>query len=250
MDTLCPLCDKFSESVSHLFLYCEVVWGLWSRFLHFWNVSFVVPESLTALISVWIDLVPRSTIWTFILGAEMWNTAWFVYRFPDVKIPFDSLVGDPKVTDFEVSSKKSSSSLSHWVPPPSGFVKLNVDGDMVKGWSRGGIGGLLRDNDGVIFGSFSESVGPDPPIIAELLAIKRGLFLFVVSGFDSNGGLILESDCSTALQWIKNLGRCTPLFESMVKDIASLVVEQDVIVRHILRSVNWEANGLAKDGIG
>ncbi|XP_039006643.1 uncharacterized protein LOC120134243 [Hibiscus syriacus] len=61
-DSLCPLCGKCVESVSHLFVHCEVVRGLWYKFLSSWNVSFVPPQTLLDFIIVWNDLIPKSTI--------------------------------------------------------------------------------------------------------------------------------------------------------------------------------------------
>ncbi|KAE8654482.1 hypothetical protein F3Y22_tig00117048pilonHSYRG00380 [Hibiscus syriacus] len=197
VDTFCPLCGKFLESVL-----------------------------CTARIAVW-----------------------FVARFPDVIIPFDSLMGDPKVADFAVSSKKANSSLTRWVPPPSDFVKLNVDGATVKGWSRGGIGGLLRDNDGVLFGSFLESVGPGPPILAELWQLKEICFYLwcpiLIQG---------EAYSRIGLFYCFGVDKKSGSLHSVVRVIGKIycfsLVKHDVIVRHILRSANWEADGLAKDGIG
>ncbi|KAE8705195.1 hypothetical protein F3Y22_tig00110429pilonHSYRG00130 [Hibiscus syriacus] len=117
-------------------------------------------------------------------------------------------------------------------------------------WFKGGIGGLLRDEKGVVLGSFSERVGSGSPIMAELLAMKRGLMLFLESGLSVNRRLILESDSVVAVDWIKNPAATTPLFMSIVKDITSIVVDKGVIVRHVLRAVNWEADEFAKLGIG
>ncbi|KAE8735934.1 hypothetical protein F3Y22_tig00000313pilonHSYRG00021 [Hibiscus syriacus] len=86
-----------------------------------------------------------------------------------------------------------------WVPPPHGFLKINMDGAMDKRWQKGGIGDLIRDSEGVVLGSFSEGVGPGPPIFAELHPIRRGLVPFVDSSYGDKGRLILESFCSVAL---------------------------------------------------
>ncbi|KAE8683791.1 hypothetical protein F3Y22_tig00111166pilonHSYRG00022 [Hibiscus syriacus] len=44
-----------------------------------------------------------------------------------------------------------------------------------------GIGGILRNEESKIMGSFSASTGPGPPILAEVKAIQAGLALFVKS---------------------------------------------------------------------
>ncbi|XP_039036745.1 uncharacterized protein LOC120173736 [Hibiscus syriacus] len=116
-------------------------------------------------------------------------------------------------------------------------------------WSKGGIGGLIRDEKGVMLGSFSEKVGSGPPIIAELMAIRRGLNLFLDSDLLVNRRLILESDSAMVVKWIKNLASSTPMFLSIVKDIEDIVVNKRVIVRHVARATNCEADEFTKQGI-
>ncbi|KAE8656311.1 putative naringenin-chalcone synthase [Hibiscus syriacus] len=231
-DSLCPLCGKCVESVSHLFVHCEVVSGLWYRFLSSWNVSFVPPQTLLDFIIVWNDLIPKSTIWKFIPRAVLWTVwkcrndiifgkgkvdgpllfffvrfriaSWFVARFNDVQINFDSLVGDIKIVDLGVRMKKDSISSSCWTAPPLGYVKLNVDGAMSKEWDKGGIGGLLRDAQG------------------------------------------LQQDSLNALKWIKNPGVCTPMFQPLVKDIAALVESRGSEIG--LKKAVEALNGILIDG--
>ncbi|XP_038993275.1 uncharacterized protein LOC120116977 [Hibiscus syriacus] len=134
--------------------------------------------------------------------------------------------------------------------PLYGFLKINVDGAMVKGWTKGGIGGLIRDISGVLIHWFSENVRGGPLILAELLAIKRGLSLLNDSSLVLNQRIILESDSSVAMKWINNLELSNPIFQSLVKEIVSLKEGKDILLRLILRAANWEADRLAKDGIG
>ncbi|KAE8735726.1 hypothetical protein F3Y22_tig00000340pilonHSYRG01414 [Hibiscus syriacus] len=42
---------------------------------------------------------------------------------------------------------------------PDSVSMFNVDGAVEKSWCKGGIGDILRDEDGAVLGSFSESVG-------------------------------------------------------------------------------------------
>ncbi|KAE8730785.1 hypothetical protein F3Y22_tig00002880pilonHSYRG00085 [Hibiscus syriacus] len=59
------------------------------------------------------------------------SVVWQVLGISEYGYPFDSLVGDPKVADFAVSTKNGSSSLERWCLPLLGFFKLNVDGAMI-----------------------------------------------------------------------------------------------------------------------
>ncbi|KAE8704873.1 hypothetical protein F3Y22_tig00110435pilonHSYRG00103 [Hibiscus syriacus] len=278
VDQRCVLCGREVESVSHLFLHCRVVWGLWSSFLKMWNVSLVTPKCTMEFLILWDDFMTNSLIWRFIPRAVMWSVwkcrneiifqkgkldlvrlsfivrfrvaSWFSAHFKDVGIPLDSLVGDLKIADSIGRPGKVCSQPACWVPPPEGFLKLNVDGAMVSGWEKGGIGGLFRDSRGLLLQWFSEAVGSGPPILAELLVIKRGICLMEELDFVANQRVILVSDSSNALKWIQNLGLTPPLHLSLVKDIVSLLIGKDIIFRHISRAANWEVDKLAKDGIG
>ncbi|KAE8707039.1 hypothetical protein F3Y22_tig00110387pilonHSYRG00678 [Hibiscus syriacus] len=226
----------------------------------------------------WDELVPRSFIWKFIPRAVLWSVwkcrnevifqqgnvdsallffitrfrivSWFGTSFKDVHIPFDSLIGDLKLADCNGNFNKRTPPPSSWSSPPEGFLKVNVDGAMVKGWDKGGIGGLIRDGSGSVLGSFSEKVGGGPPLLAELLTIKRGLILTEEVGYSPSQRIILESDSTNALKWIKNPDLSTLLFKSLVTDIATRVEMKGIITRHIPRAANWEADELAKAGIG
>ncbi|XP_039061971.1 uncharacterized protein LOC120206366 [Hibiscus syriacus] len=121
---------------------------------------------------------------------------------------------------------------------------------MAKGWDKGGIGGLIRDDRGLLLGSFSENIGGGPPILAELMATKRGLTLIEEVGFSPSRKIVLEVDSTTTLKWIKHPDLYTPLFQNLVRGLASKVEGHGIISRHILRAANWEADELAKAGIG
>ncbi|KAE8659422.1 hypothetical protein F3Y22_tig00116962pilonHSYRG00340 [Hibiscus syriacus] len=73
-------------------------------------------------------------------------------------------------------------------PPPMGFFKVNVDGAVQRDWESSGIGGLLRDEEGKVLGSFSASAGsaPPPPVLAKLKAVQAGLALFEASKWSVN----------------------------------------------------------------
>ncbi|XP_038995739.1 uncharacterized protein LOC120120058 [Hibiscus syriacus] len=241
-DTVCSLCRKCNESVSHLFLHCDVVWDLWVKFLKFWNVFFVIPTKLMEFLIAWDELVPRSFIWKFIPRAVLWSVwkcrnevifqqgkvdfallffitrfriiSWFRTSFKDIHIPFDSLIEDLKLVYCNGNLNKRAPPPSSWSPPPE------------------------------------EKVGGGPPLLAELLVIKRGLILTEEVGYSPSQRIILESDSTNALKWIKNPDLSTPLFKSLVTDIATHVEMKGIITRHIPRAANWEADELAKDGLG
>ncbi|KAK8551471.1 hypothetical protein V6N12_040109 [Hibiscus sabdariffa] len=131
-----------------------------------------------------------------------------------------------------------------------GFLKLNVDGAVSKNGLGCGVGGILRNNNGECLLSFSEQIGQGPPILAELQAMKIGLLIFLKSRWCYNHRLILESDSKIAVEWVLNVTLCSSLFACVVHEIADLIHMNCIVVRHIARGGNVEADTLAKRGIG
>ncbi|GMI95175.1 hypothetical protein like AT4G29090 [Hibiscus trionum] len=277
-DINCPVCNQCPESTNHLFIHCNASWKLWNIFFRLWNVSFALPNDLKALLLSWDDLVPKSRIWKLIPGAVLWTVwkvrnsivfdegvsdffllsflsrcriaSWFLAKEPKGAVSIDLLTGNPRLADSLPSCSKAKPKLTQWSPPPVGFFKMNVDGAVIRNWKKGGIGGLLRDSDSTVLMSFHEAVGSGPPILAELKAIRTGLKLFLSSVWSSSGRLILESDCSVALEWIKGLTSYPLCYESIVRDIQSMVLDRNVICCLVSRIANCKADDLAKKGIG
>ncbi|KAK8520935.1 hypothetical protein V6N12_004858 [Hibiscus sabdariffa] len=175
---------------------------------------------------------------------------WFVSKVPGAGFSVDSLVTDPLVTDKSRPSKAIGLSKSMWSAPPAGFLNLNVDGAMLRDGSKGGIGGILRDNVGDQLASFSLPFGLGPPILAELEAINYGLdFFFTINNFDRSR-LILESDSAIVIEWCLQPSLCPNVFISIVRKCNECINENSVIIRLILRTCNVAADALAKAGIG
>ncbi|KAK9006359.1 hypothetical protein V6N11_035400 [Hibiscus sabdariffa] len=175
---------------------------------------------------------------------------WFVSKTPAARFSVESLVADPTLTDKPRLPLAKGLSDPVWSAPPVGFLKLNVDGAMLRDGSKWGIGGLLRDNFGVLLASFSLPIGSGPPILAELEAISHGLdFVFTLNEFE-NSRLIVECDSAIAVEWISQPSLCPVVFAPLVKKCLECIKVNSVIVRLIPRSCNVDADSLAKAGIG
>ncbi|KAE8687812.1 Beta-adaptin-like protein A [Hibiscus syriacus] len=276
-DALCPLCKNNEETVQHLFFSCSVAGDIWNRMLNIWDIYTALPNDPQVLLSSWSDLNRKSNIWKFIPGVVLWSiwkarnsvvfensslditslfflirfrlARWFLAKFPNIQIQVDLLVGDPSLADRFGYQNTHRSSKQSWQPPPIDFYKFNVDGAVKSAGMKGGIGGILRDCNSIILSTFFVSVGPGPPPLAELKAIKKGLDIFLSSDWAAKGRLILESDCKSAVDWIVLPNSVPSFFSSLVEDIVSLVHEKAIIIRWIPRGCNWEADKLAKDGI-
>ncbi|GMI77874.1 hypothetical protein like AT2G34320 [Hibiscus trionum] len=148
-----------------------------------------------------------------------------------------------------MSSKKEERPQSHWTPPPRGFLKLNVDGALSVETNKGGIGGLLRDEDGIQLLCFSEAVDLGPPTFTELEAVHRGIRLFLTSEWCLNFRLIIESNCRTVVDWLNGVVNPPLLFRDEILATMTLIHNKGWYVRWILRGCNTAADELAKEGI-
>ncbi|KAE8730990.1 Isoleucine--tRNA ligase [Hibiscus syriacus] len=175
---------------------------------------------------------------------------WFLAKFPGITIQEDVLIGNPSLADGVSSSNVIDRVVLRWLPPPVDFLKMNVDGAVRQIDSGGGIGGLLRDWNGCTLLTFSESIGQAIPPLAELKAIKRGLDIFLSSRWASVARLIVESDCSSAVEWIHSPVLAPIFFLPIVFQISRLISDKVHSFRLIPRECNGEADILAKEGIG
>ncbi|KAE8678596.1 Protein BONZAI 3 [Hibiscus syriacus] len=119
-----------------------VSWEICMRFSLFWDLSTVFPSNVSSLSSCFRP------------------ASWFKAKFPSSMVSMDDLVFDPSSADKSSSVRCNNLSPISWSPAPSGFLKFNVDGDMLSDRYAGGIGDILRNSDDKRLISFSESVLP------------------------------------------------------------------------------------------
>lgn len=51
--TQCVFCQKESKSVNHVLLHCPLIWRVWSRIIRWWDMWWVIPGSIEALLHWW-----------------------------------------------------------------------------------------------------------------------------------------------------------------------------------------------------
>ncbi|GMJ10130.1 hypothetical protein like AT4G29090 [Hibiscus trionum] len=277
----CPLCNTANESVTHLFLACEASWKLWMLIIAEWNLNFVIPGDVRTLLTLWFAnplnendksvwfLIPSAVLWSlwlhrnevvfrkikpdvnslfFVVKTRI--ATWYCARFPSFQVSMNDIVNNLRYADGRFCSTSKGADSNRWRPPEEGFIKVNVDGAMLADRGAGGIGGLARDHMKRILFQFSEGCGPGPPVLAELLAIKRGLELLLSEQSCNRGRPIIESDSSLAINWINKNDDCPAVFSRLVNDIAEVGKSRGCIFSIIPRVRNIDADALAKTGIG
>lgn len=88
----------------------------------------------------------------------------------------------------------------YWVPPPPGWTKLNFDGAYNPHTGTASIGGLARDPYGNVLMAFTSEVQAAHPLVAELLALQRGLHHMALL---LPTALQIEGDCLLLITSIK-----------------------------------------------
>ncbi|KAK9007027.1 hypothetical protein V6N11_019355 [Hibiscus sabdariffa] len=246
-DDRCPFCNKERETVEHLFFTCFVSWKIWNSIANYWGLSLVLHRnplkfvlgwphhcSKLASDSMW-QLLPFAIIWSLWLhrneiifqsksldairlfhSVKMRASWWWKALQSDSKIPLDSISSDPSIASIKGAAPSSSSAKGCWTPPPVGFLKFNVDGACNKEGICG-VGGVLRDENGVVLMKVSHRIGYGSALLAEILAIKSAIDHFVNSIWAASSRLIIESDSKIVVEWISSPSLSSPLFRNLIQ---------------------------------
>ena len=89
----------------------------------------------------------------------------------------------------------------HWLPPPQGWYKVNVDAIVFKHQGQCGIGVVIRNNQGLIMGAMCKHLEfPLAALEAEAKAMEAGIGLAWDLGLKY---IILEGDAQLIIQALK-----------------------------------------------
>ncbi|CAN4092314.1 unnamed protein product [Withania somnifera] len=129
-----------------------------------------------------------------------------------------------------------------WKKPEPGWIKLNTDGSIDR--KRAGLGGLLRDDEGVPICACVSEVPCDDIFLVELLAIWRGLTLALNIGIKI---IWVESDSMSAVKAINKEQPHNQKASSCLQHIWKLLKKfQKYQVTHSWRETNRAADYLSK----
>ena len=133
--------------------------------------------------------------------------------------------------------------LPHWLPPPVGSVKLNVDAAVKRDGSAGSVGVVCRSTAGLFLGASTITFKDlSDPAILEALACREALALALDLG---QSHLCVASDC---LGVINNLSRpFLGTYSTVLREIKWRTGDFDMVTFiHESRSANMEAHSLAR----
>ncbi|GLT63422.1 hypothetical protein SLA2020_359880 [Shorea laevis] len=253
---ICPRCCNDQEDILHLFRDCPAskgIWemwindGLWYRWQQMDRLTWISHNLSRSNVKVEYGLewgVAFAIVcWYIWLG---WNKAAF-----NDDLTWTSGRASMLTTHFmEAASllkqnhiRPSSECLVGWDPPPSGFVKLNVDGSARGSPGPSAVGGCCRDTSGNWLFGFNQQLGDGHAIRAALFALWKGMELTWNKGYRQ---VIVETDSLLAIQKLQNSSTETTSLSYWVQKCKSFL-ERDwfCVVRHVFREKNYCANAMA-----
>ena len=253
VDPRCPRCGKERESVFHALWSCRESKQAW-KILGWWRLIKDGYRGDMVDFLTWIqDSFSSSEFEAFVM--IMWSS--WNHRNAGIHSNTTRPVADrinltlQLLEDFRASlSSKASgtattlSKPTRWSPPPPGTTAINTDAAFSNGNSCG-FGGVLRSSTGhVKCCFFAQGNGEIEPLIAEELAIKRGLRTAIDLGLKD---IEVQTDCLTIPTLLA--GAPLPITEcgAVLEDIKlQLSLFYSATIIHTSRKCNTVAHLLAK----
>lgn len=206
----CVFCHNHAESDVHLFMRCPALNCFWSACalgLHTnnHNGSNIVEWFLEASSCLLINQVDVLCMCLWVIWIERNNMVWNGGYFNAVHMArwVSTTLGEYQ-KHHPLRTKKQHRTISHWEQPPSGRLKINVDGSFLGELEQGSIGVVARDNLGNCMAALSRSLNHVASAIhAEAEACRAGLLLAIHQGWDD---LIMETDCAMLVDALAGSG--------------------------------------------
>ncbi|XP_055817909.1 uncharacterized protein LOC129887004 [Solanum dulcamara] len=133
------------------------------------------------------------------------------------------------------------------VPPPPGWIKLNIYGIGTKGDQPGRYSGIFQDEKGKCFDRYRGDIDVDDNVIAGLEALRIGL-AGCMEGRPNAQKLIVESDNVLLVQYVNGLPEPNITAMRWLGEILDLLKRITCAVYHIYEKANEAARDLALIG--
>ena len=132
-----------------------------------------------------------------------------------------------------------------WTPPPPGWLKFNFDGATFKDRKLAGLGGVIRNDNGLIMAAFTQTIPlPTSVEMVEVLAARSALVLAKELCLNQ---VLLEGDSEIIIKALSNGGRESSSYGHILLDIKLLTPAfRGVSFCHSRRQANKVAHRLAR----
>jgi len=263
-----------------LIIHCHKHWIVWSKIINWWGLAWCCLKNLAALFSQWDSLVYgkfQKNAWLILFFSVAWSL-WLYHNdviFKQTTSNYDTLfililthlclwikAIEP---DFSYSASdliRSAEGLLRWTnykkqrvvvvwsPPITNSFKWNVDGSSLGKSGPSGIGGVLRNHNGILLGIFSLSVGILDSNVAELKAVVKAIELSASNCRLHHKHIIIECDSATVIRWMNNPHNRPWLHHNLFSSIQRLAsCFGSLTFTHSLREINHMADHMAKQGV-
>lgn len=254
---VCPICGESEETVEHVSLFCS-----WTNPVWFGSQLQSIPD-MGAIPSLhdWFSQISikfqehkdyRDYIFTvvFCLLRSIWKAR--------NKCVFENIIPNSVSTIIEANSliielesikQQNTPTLQvpsgpiPWRPPPTGYMKLNVDASYNKEAKIGYAGILGRNEDGLVVLGLTKKFPVSSPLLAEALAMREAVQVAANFGLPK---IILESDCLSLIQVCMEQSQIGEI-NAVVTDIIQLKRGfQQCGITWVYRSGNKSTHTLAK----
>ena len=271
----CSFCNIAAKSLSHLFMGCPFVNGIWQWLFCIFKIPRQHNVSLPLLFSTaFIAHLPMALkiLWRMAACNLLWCTwmernkirfdgssfcplrfkQFFFLSFKDSASTYFSPSSTSQTADsvFFLLGLSPLCASAHkfipvvWKPPPIGWIKVNTDGSFNNN-SRTGFGGVYRDHEGIFLGGFSSKVVVPSAIDAEILAVLEALQVAWVRRWTH---IWLETDSALMILYFKSPHLVPWRLSTQWKNCLYLSGLMTFRISHIFREGNSVADGLAKYG--
>ncbi|MQL80800.1 hypothetical protein Taro_013253 [Colocasia esculenta] len=143
----------------------------------------------------------------------------------------------------QVNLKTRISSIVPWLTPPSGCLKLNVDGAFKMTFGEAGGGGILRDHEGNMCWAFARAYHDlNSSLVPEALALRDGLSICCSKGITE---VLVETDSLNLLQIVTKQIAYPWDFACILQHIAAKTQNLKAVISHTPREANRVADCLA-----
>jgi hypothetical protein len=175
------------------------------------------------------------------------DSLFMIKQFPEVDIEKGKMIIDPGAgfRQIPMAQNGQQKAKHRWCPPVEGQAKLNVDGAFA-GSGRAGAGVVLRDHRGQVILSACRNLPQCKGATeAELCAIEDGLKLSLQW---NQIPVTVETDCSEAVELLKDGSPNTSIYAFQVSVIRELLRERNFPLVKVSQDVNMVSHELSRLG--
>ncbi|XP_077219625.1 uncharacterized protein LOC143853779 [Tasmannia lanceolata] len=145
-----------------------------------------------------------------------------------------------------MSVERKPKVVQPWDPPPSGHLKLNFDGSSFGNPGPAGIGGVHRDELGIVAWAYAGPIGIVYASEAEFRAVHQGIKFLAIKGADK---VIIEGDSSNVISWLQGLKKKPWRFDRFFYENDDCAKSLSLSFKHVRRTAKEMADNLARIGV-